>query len=115
MKTKSVGLKMEGNALSLYSNYREMLSQERKRLKDLRLEEDYRSDGSETAEIRTAMALCRDRMQAARASISAIGTEEQKPAAVITTERNRSIASLSNPPDTDDVLEECSLDGDEDE
>ena len=68
-------MQTEENALSLYSNYSDMLTRERKRFKILRLEDDYKSDGSEAIEIRNTIALCRDRMKAATASISLIGTE----------------------------------------
>jgi len=82
----------EEKALSLYSNLRDMLTRERKRLKDLRLEDDYKSDGSEAREIRKAITIYTDRLTAATASVSFIGTEVHNPT-VLTTASMSSIGT----------------------
>jgi len=55
LKAKRIKLTTDKEALSLHSSYRDMIYRERKRLKDLRLEDDYKSDGSEAGEIRNAI------------------------------------------------------------
>ena len=75
--------------LEIYSNSMGMLSRERKRLKDLRLEDGHKSDGSEAGEIRNAITLYKDMLKEATASLSLIDTDSHNPTA--------SISSIGSP------------------